>query len=289
MAARTHLHTYGRVDPRLLRTEFSGKSVLITGGGSGIGAAIAKSFAEAGIAEILLVGRTESKLQSRADELASFKDTKISIFKVDISSKTDVQALFESLKTSPDFLINNAGFLPSPTNFIHADLDEYWSGFTTNVYGTALATQSFLRHRETLNSSHSPAAVVTVNSGMACQFLVPGLSAYGSSKAALARWSELVSVDVPENTARFISIHPGGILTALGVKSGLPIGKDIPVTDLKLAGDFTTWVASEEAGFLNGRFVWVNWDVDDLVQRKDEILSKNLYRATLTVHDEQLC
>lgn len=101
-----------------------------------------------------------------------------------------------------------------------------------------------------------------------------------NSKAALARWSELIAVDVPEMTARFISIHPGAIPTAMGIKSGLD--GVFPRTDPKLAGNFMAWASSEEARFLAGRFAWVNWDVAELVAAKEEILSKDYYRTSLT-------
>jgi len=76
MTTQQHLDTYPRVNPLFLTNEFAGKSVLITGGGYGIGIAIAKSFAEAGISEIILVGRTESKLKATADDLESFPNLK---------------------------------------------------------------------------------------------------------------------------------------------------------------------------------------------------------------------
>jgi NAD(P)-dependent dehydrogenase (short-subunit alcohol dehydrogenase family) len=279
MAVQEHLDPYPRLDPTHLKEEYAGKSVLVTGGGYGIGASIARSFAEAGVAEIILAGRTESKLKTTADELASFKDLKVSFYKVDISSKTDVQQLFSALKTSPDVLVNNAGFMATPTNFVHADLDEYWETFTTNVYGTALVTQSFLRHREALQQATAPAVVITLNTIGAYSVRGPAFSAYASSKAALARWSELLPEDVPETTARFVSVHPGSIQTAMGIKSGL--ADVLPSTSPKLAGDFIAWTASNEASFLNGRFVWVNWDVDDLVKGKEEIVAKDLYRTSL--------
>ena len=84
MSIQQHLDPYPRASPALLKKEFAGRSVLITGGGYGIGSAIDKSFAEAGVAEIILVGRTEAKLKTTADELASFKDTRISFYQVDI-------------------------------------------------------------------------------------------------------------------------------------------------------------------------------------------------------------
>jgi hypothetical protein len=42
---------------------------------------------------------------------------------------------------------------------------------------------------------------------------------------------------------------------------------------VNLPAHFTVWLASPEAAFLNGKFVWSNWDVDELKARKDEITS----------------
>jgi hypothetical protein len=42
---------------------------------------------------------------------------------------------------------------------------------------------------------------------------------------------------------------------------------------VKLPADFMVWAASPEAKFLNGKLVWANWDVDELVARKEEISS----------------
>jgi hypothetical protein len=66
----------------------------------------------------------------------------------------------------------------------------------------------------------------------------------------------------------------------MGIKSGLD--NVFPSTDAKLAGDFILWTTSEEAKFLSGRFVWVNWDVDELVAMKEEILKGDLLRTNLS-------
>ena len=82
---------------------------------------------------------------------------------------------------------------------------------------------------------------------------MPGLAAYGASKAALARSSELIAVDIPETSARFTSVHPGVVKTAMAAKSGL--GRVFPSTDLQLASEFIVWASSKEASFLAGRLL----------------------------------
>jgi hypothetical protein len=66
----------------------------------------------------------------------------------------------------------------------------------------------------------------------------------------------------------------------MGIKTRLD--SVFPSTNARLAGDFVVWATTEEAKFLAGRFAWVNWDVDELVARKSEILEKGLLRTSLS-------
>ena len=161
MSTQQHFDPYPRAGPEL-KNGIRWQARLITGGGYGVGSTIVKSFAEVGVAEIILLGRTEAKLKSTAEKLASFNNITIRLYEVDISSKSDVKKLFDSLTVSASIPVNNAGFMATPTNFILADLDEYWEAITIHVYGTALITQSFLGHRETLKPS-APAVVITLS------------------------------------------------------------------------------------------------------------------------------
>ncbi|KAL4863885.1 hypothetical protein BDV12DRAFT_206121 [Aspergillus spectabilis] len=280
-----HLKPYPRLSSSLLRQDLSGKTILITGGGYGVGSSIATSFAEASVRVIILVGRTETKLKSSAENLSSsYKEVSVVYITADISSKSDVNRVFETLRArdiTPDILVNNAGYLSTRGSFIEADLDEYWESFNTNVLGTILVTQGFLKHRRaTLTPTPpQPAVVITLNTIGAYTVHVAGLSAYGASKAALSRWSELISDDIPATEARFVSVHPGYVKTDMAAKSRLE-GVFEP-TDARLAGDFVAWLAGDEAGFLGGRFVWVNWDVEELVNKKEEIVERDLLRGGL--------
>lgn len=52
--------------------------------------------------------------------------------------------------------------------------------------------------------------------------------------------------------------------------------KLIYCASVELPGHFCAWLASPEASFLRGKYVWVNWDIDELKARKEEILSTDL-------------
>jgi NAD(P)-dependent dehydrogenase (short-subunit alcohol dehydrogenase family) len=285
--ATPHLETYPRLSPSLLRGELQGKTVLITGGGQGIGASIARSFAEANVGSIILVGRTESSLKATTTNLAqSFPAVKVSYHILDITSHKSVVSFFEPLTESPDILVNNAGFLSDPESFIEARADEWWKSFQINVLGTASVTQAYLRHRVAKNTElkvpKEPGVVISINTFAAFSARAPNLTAYVASKIAIARVLELVAFETPESVARFISVHPGAVDTEMFHKSKLPVlAPGLPVTNIKLSSEFIVWASSKEAAFLTGRFVWVNWDVDELIAKKKEILEKDLLISNL--------
>jgi len=286
MSFSEHLKPYARLSPANLGKEYASKHILITGGGYGIGASIARAFAEARVASIVLVGRTESKLKATAEELgADFPETSVQYRIVDISSAESVKHMFDSLTTTVDVLVNNAGFLSQPENFVNADLKEWWLSFEINVLGTATVTQGFLQTR-TKSEAKDEAVVVNLNTLGAYNVLVPNLSAYGASKAASWRMMELISTDVSSSGSipggvRVVNVHPGYVQTAMAAKSGLEGA--FPPTDPQLAAEFIAWSVSDEAEFLANRFAWVGWDVDELVSRKAEIVEKDLLRTAISM------
>ncbi|KAL1851993.1 putative secondary metabolism biosynthetic enzyme [Diaporthe australafricana] len=281
-----HLATYPALTDSIRKIDLSKSSVVITGGGQGLGSSIASSFAECGTCRIILVGRSAGPLKETADTInARFSDVTVEACAADISSEDDVRGLFDRLGGRLDILVNNAAYLPELKTFMDLDLLDLKKGLLTNVYGTALVTQSFLRYRAAHHKpGSSPAIVLTVNTAGAFSIRYPCLSAYTSSKAALVRWSELASVDVPEGVARFISVHPGAVRTQMAAKFGL--GDSFAFTEGRLVGDFLVWLTGDSAAFLNGRFVSAKWDIDGLVSRKEDIVSQNLLRTSLQGFDD---
>lgn len=121
-------------------TDLTGRSAVVTGGGSGLGAAIARSLHAAG-ADVILVGRDEQKLAAAAAELGS----RARGLSCDVSDETSVDALREALGgTEISILVNNAG-IPGPvaalTDIDVADWDEV---FNVNVRGAFLLCKALL-------------------------------------------------------------------------------------------------------------------------------------------------
>jgi NAD(P)-dependent dehydrogenase (short-subunit alcohol dehydrogenase family) len=86
----------------------------------------------------------------------------------------------------------------------------------------------------------------------------------------VAKNSEL---KVPKESGVVISINTFAAFAARA--------PNLPVTDIKLSSEFVVWASSKEAAFLTGRFVWVNWDVDELIAKKNEIVEKDLLISNL--------
>jgi NAD(P)-dependent dehydrogenase (short-subunit alcohol dehydrogenase family) len=88
-----------------------------------------------------------------------------------------------------------------------------------------------------------------------------GGSAYVASKLALVKFYEMIAAETED--LQVVIIHPGVIDTRMNVKSDIA-ALGLPYDDIKLPAHFTIWAASKEAAFANGRFLWCNWDVDEL-------------------------
>lgn len=120
-------------------TELAGRTALVTGGGSGLGAAIARALSAAG-ADLVLVGRDTRKLESAAAELPRTRAVAC-----DVADELSVSRLRDDLVgTDVSILVNNAGIagpVASLTDVGVADWDEV---FAVNVRGTFLMCRAFL-------------------------------------------------------------------------------------------------------------------------------------------------
>lgn len=148
---------------------------------------------------------------------------------------------------------------------------------TLNIQGTFLVTQQFLKQ---LPAPDTPAKIITLTTG-AAYVVFPTLSAYGISKLAVLELMTYVAAENPNVVAT--ALHPGIVDTDMTKDMFKRFALDTP----ELVGGIGVWLAGWEGpdrNFLSGRFVTSNWDVEDLVGRKAEILEKDLLKINLNAN-----
>ncbi|KAK4550542.1 hypothetical protein LTR36_000121 [Oleoguttula mirabilis] len=281
-----HHDQYPAIDPTRSELDCSGKVVIVTGGGRGIGKAISLAFAKAHAKGIVLVGRTQSTLDETAAELKQINaGTDVLVCTADIVVQQQVQLAFDSIIEHfggvPDVLVNNAGGLFGIGSLTEGDLDDFWKAFEVNVKGPLVVTQAYLR----ANKQHSPdtaRTVINIASGAAHLPYAPRLTAYSTSKLANSKIAEYLHHENP--SWNVFNMQPGVVATDLARQAG----RKAPDTP-ELPAGFAVWLATQpEARILNGRFVWANWDITELIARKDEIEQRSLLTLTLKGWAEEL-
>ena len=242
-----HKAFYDALSPSLPGRSLAGKSALVTGAGRGVGEHIARGLAEAGASPIGLLGLDKARIESAKERFSlEFPKTTFVAFAADIRDSDAIAAIFDNFN-APDILVNNAGIFPDEGPFVEQDLKEWFSGFETNVLGTAIVTQRFLKSP---NRPKNAIVLNVVSMSAHTRFPVPGWSGYSGSKMAQARIFENIRFEHPD--VRFINAHPG-LLDTDGFER---CGAAVPpggMTDGRLTGGFFAWLATEEAAFLSGR------------------------------------
>lgn len=272
LSVTVHHETYPAIDPRQPRLSAAGKSVIVTGAGGTIGAAIVESFAQAGAANVAILGRTVSTLEKTASHIhGSYPQTHVRCFTFDLasadfrSSQSFVESALHELKIKQfDALVLNAAYIQEQSSLSSSDFssDEFWKCFEINVRGNISLTRAFIQH------APANATIVNVTSFLSYLPAFPyRVVGYPASKAAFEKVMEYLHAEKPE--LRVFNLHPGAIKSDMMAKSGVDMNsEDIIYDDPKLAGDFCVWLASIEADFLNGRTLEATWDVQEMETAK---------------------
>lgn len=199
-----------------------GKKALITGSALGIGRAMAYRFAEAG-ADLQLVDMNERGLRAVAGELSKFK-VGVDIHKVNLSSRTEIDALWEELKgKEPDVLVNNAGIYPFK-NFLEVDDAFFNKVMDINLKSVLSMCQHMIRSR-----SRRGGVIINISSIEALMPFVEGMASYSISKAGVIALTRSLAKEYGKDGFRVNAIVPGGIITP-GTKA---VAKEI--TQLRLS------------------------------------------------------
>ncbi|KAE9367176.1 NAD(P)-binding protein [Stipitochalara longipes BDJ] len=265
-----HRDTYPAIDPTSPHLSTKGNNIAITGGGTGIGREIARSFAKSGASTISILGRRENKLIETKQQLETdYPNTKVYTYVADIVKKDQLDAAFEAISSTVgiiNVLIANAGYMADYKPFAEADPEEWFNCFEVNVKGSFNFVTAFLRF------AAQDATIINISSGIVSLPLIPCESAYHASKIAEAKFYEYVSREHPNFVV--INLHPATFDSEMAAK--IPEGTSGFANDkAALPGDAVVWAVSAEAKFLNGKFIWAHWDVDELKAMSHDIENTN--------------
>jgi NAD(P)-dependent dehydrogenase (short-subunit alcohol dehydrogenase family) len=225
-----HNASYPAIDPSRLELSVTNKTVLVTGGGIGIGASITYAFAKAGASKLAIIGRTESALQATKAKIEKDFPGRIVTYAVaDIVNPTDVNKAFQKIVSQIgqiDIGIHNAAYMPALVQLREADASDWWQGYEVNVRGSFNVISAFLK------SSSAHPTLVNVTTGAALLPPTPTFSSYATSKITGVNLFEYVAAENPN--IHVVSVHPGGVMTRMGEKAK-EAGFNIPLDDGKFS------------------------------------------------------
>lgn len=183
-----------------------GRISLITGAASGIGRAIAKRYAEAGSA-LILVDVDKEKLDGLSESLRE-NDVKVSAYRVDLSRKSEIDTLWDEIGSNPpDTLVNNAGIYPF-RKFEEVDEEFLDRMFNINMKSVFWMCQRMITSRGDLGGS-----IINVSSIEAILPFKDGMYCYGPSKWGVLSLTRSLAKDYSSKGYRVNAILPGGINT----------------------------------------------------------------------------
>ncbi|CAG9989572.1 unnamed protein product [Clonostachys byssicola] len=252
-----------------------GKHVLITGAAweDGVGYAIATAFASAGASAIAVAdlhGVSEdivAKLKAVATQ-AGRPEPLVLGCTVDIASKDS------GFSQHLDIVVNNAAYMEPTKPLLDLDPGDAWRPWEVNVRGLLNMTRAFLPLQlSTRASANGSCTVINVASSGALSAR-PGSGSDRSSKLAVLRWTEILQLEYDDQGLWTFCVNPGAIKTKITenapaqVRDALPDSPDI-------AGDTIAWLAAERQEWLGGRYVSCPWDMEELMNKEDEIVQKD--------------
>jgi NAD(P)-dependent dehydrogenase (short-subunit alcohol dehydrogenase family) len=206
-------------DPNL-----TGKVAVVTGGGRGIGRAIARSLANAG-ADVALCARSTNEIDAVAEELRGLGRRALAQ-SVDVANWEQVQAFAQNVakQLGPiDVLVNNAGGgVERNTPIAESDPKTWWRGIEVNLLGTYLVTRAFLEH---LNPG---AKIVNIGSGMGHESPRGNNSSYNVGKAGVSMFTQALAVEVWERGIQVNEVLPGPVANGLDPEARLEAARNGP-------------------------------------------------------------
>lgn len=246
-----------------------GKNVLVTGGSSGIGQAIAIRFGQEG-ANVAIGYRkglaeaqqTEATIHESGEQAAGVRTL---LVQADVSQEADVQRMFkETLEGlgGLDILINNAGFqIPGDSHEI--TVESFDRVLATNLRGAFMAAQQAIKH---FLAKNKPGVIINVSS---VHQLIPKprFLSYSVSKGGMQNLTRTLALEYAGQGIRVNGIGPGATVTPINrawiddpvkraqVESHIPMARAAEAEEM---GAITAFLCSDEATYITGQTIFVD-------------------------------
>jgi len=253
---------------------FSNQVVLVTGGGSGIGAAIARMFLQYGARTVYIGSRKPDRIGAAVAELSKFGDCRGLV--MDIRKPEDALAAAEQIKTQSgkcDILINNAGGqFPSAAENI--SINGWNAVINNNLNGTWYMTQTFAKE---LFIPQKHGIVLTIIAQIFRGF--PGMVHTGAARAGIENMTMSLAVEWAPHNIRINALAPGIILSSgldqyppeflRNVNHNIPMKRmgsvdEIAYSTLFLCSPMSTYTTGECLYVDGGQRLWGSlWEVPD--------------------------
>ncbi|GAA5048740.1 NAD(P)-dependent dehydrogenase (short-subunit alcohol dehydrogenase family) [Thermocatellispora tengchongensis] len=240
-------------------TRFTGKTVLISGASAGIGRALALGFAAEG-ATVIAAARGEDALKETV-RLIEAEGGRAEARTVDVADSASVAALISGIVAAHgrlDIAVNNAGVLTlgRVEELPEAEWERMFRINTTGVFHA-------MKHQiAAMRAGGRGGVIINMSSSVGEHIRVPGMAAYGASKAAVTALSRTAALECIGDGIRINSVSPGPHDTTMSMRPGeteadraermrtqLPIGR---VGTLDEITGSVLWLASPAAGFAVG-------------------------------------
>jgi len=268
-----------------LQIDLHNQIAVVTGGGRGIGRAIALRLAGAG-AKVVVIARSENEL-AETSRLIQQSGGEAKPFRGDVTNPDVMSAMFADIEHTlgpVSILVNNAGIIGPIAPFWETPIEDWWRVLDVNLRGPALCSHLVLRGMVARRHGR----IINLIAGGAA-FSLTYFSGYIASKVALARFSEVLAAEAKPHGISVFALAPGTVRTAMSEyslnsaegKKWIPwftrIFDDGLTVSAEHAAEFAAQLASGNADALSGRFLSVSDDLELLLGSMAEIEQENLY------------
>lgn len=258
---------------------------LVTGGGRGIGRAIAQALAAAG-ATVAVLSRSKEELAETV-RLIEQDRGRAAAFAADVTDAQAIQNAVRSIEQSLgsiDILVNNAGTPKPLAPFAESDITEWWRGMEVNLLGPALCSRQVLPGM----ISRRRGRIINISTGGAAMAMTH-FSSYICSKTALVRFTECLALENKSHGISVFAVAPGTVRTAMSEYSlnseegqkWLPWFKRLFDEGFTVPAErpaaLVVELASGRADALTGKFISVYDDLDQLIDHAADVQQRNLH------------